>query len=978
MAQGLHPAFSVVIACIPAALVMWWGRDLSRNLDDPALPERLLANRRRTGAAFGASMGLLIITGVHHIAWSVPLLVLTRMAAAYPLRKVLYNETWSFIAYLSFFVRLLVAVFGLWIFVAIMPALTLGAGPGGWIVGAALGTVAIAWNTWYSTLLSAVLRATPVTSPALTSRFAQLVKACGLPDVQFGQVNLRGGVFANAVAVPSMRRPAVLVTDTLMLRFDEDEITAILAHELAHHEHYNRRRLRSASVITTALIAVAALFAPLVRTTAPQAATAVLFVWPVCLIAAMALRAQHRQKHETESDLRAVALTGDGEALVRALTKLHVCARVPRRWESEFERRATHPSLARRIQAIRQASGIAPMAIEPSTFTSAGNGGSVTFRDDRLEWAEGASTTHTIAYGHLSELRIDAGISTAPKLVAIDAGKRRWELALHSADIARVQSLLDVVDVRLGKIASAPARIAISAVRLLASLAIAIGLIASQTAVLLAGLVAVVRPTPQLAAAAGVSALTGAALTFSEQALRQGGVYAWLALALALCGAVLMAVAFANRNEAGGTSFAKQIAPLAVCAGLAWAAILMSASSAFRLYRTAHEWPSAIVLTLACAGALILAPSRRTRMAALPVALAALVGAYLGSPAFVDRFVDDPFVAPAAAVTTTSLPRSPVREFPIGFEPAIMWISPGGRYVAFSSEDDREQSTIHAGPAGERLAEVAADEVVFIDESRLLLLDRQPRSSTLRVIDLAAGNHEQWTLSVPVSWPLLSIDRPSQTWRLVGHGADGNFAGAEGRIGDSAVLHTKWKIPPGANDVEILAASRGAVLALENHSRPSLMQTSAIALMWVPFLRPAFHLDSRLWTVSANQPPRFVDSDVDLSCRSSVMLDDPATCAAFDGARTRFFTVDPAAERPSPVASLDGRFYPHGNNDRGWVAGWWESSPVLVHSATGEVIRPHAGGGTDVRPYQLAVGETVIAAIAWNRDNAVVRIYTKP
>ena len=977
MAQGIHPAFTVLIACVPAALVMWWGRDLSRNLDDPALPERLLANRRRTGAAFGVSMGLLIMTGVGRLAWSLPLLVLTRMAAAYPLRKVLYDETWGFIAYLSFFVRLLVAVFGFWIFVAVIPAVTLGAGPGHWIVAAALGAIALAWNTWYSTLLSSVLRATPVTSPALTSRFAQLVKACGLPDVRFEQVNLRGGVFANAVALPSMRRPAVLVTDTVMSRFDEDEITAILAHELAHHEHYNRRRLRNTGLMTALLIAVAALLAPVVRTTAPHAATAVLLIWPVCLIVAMVLRAQHLQKHETESDLRAVALTGDGEALVRALTKLHVFARVPRRWESEFERRATHPSLARRIQAIRQASGVEPMAIEPSTFTSAGNGGSVTFRDDRLEWAEGTSTTHTIAYGHLAELRIDAGTSTAPKLVAIDAGKRRWELALQSADIARVQSLLDIVDVRLGKVAAAPARVAISAVRLLASLAIAMGLLASQTAVFIAGLVAVVRPTPQLASAAGVAALTGAALTFSEQALRQSGVYAWFALALGLCGAALMAVAFANRNEAGDPSFAKQIAPLAVCAGLAWTVILMSASSAFRLYRTAHEWPSAIVLTLACAGALMFAPSRKTRMTALPVALGALVAAYLGSPKFVDRFVDDPFVAPASAVSTTSLPRSPISEFPIELEPAILWISPSGRYVAFSSEDEREQLTIHAGLAGGRLADVAADEAVFIDESRLLLLERQSRASTLRVIDLAAGNHEQWTLSVPVSWPLLSIDRRSQTWRLVGRGADGNFAGAEGRIGDSAVQHTEWKSPPAANDAEILSVSRGAVLALENHSRRSLMPT-AIALMWVPFLRPTFHLDSRLWTVRANQLPRFIESDVDLSCRSSVIVDDPATCAAFDGTRTRFFTVDPGVERPTPVASLDGRLYPHGNNDRGWVAGWWESSTVLVHSATGEVIRPAAGGGTDVPLHQLAVGETVIAATAWNGDTWTVRIYPKP
>ena len=51
---------------------------------------------------------------------------------------------------------------------------------------------------------------------------------------------------------------------------------------------------------------------------------------------------------------------------------------------------------------------------------------------------------------------------------------------------------------------------------------------------------------------------------------------------------------------------------------------------------------------------------------------------------------------------------------------------------------------------------------------------------------------------------------------------------------------------------------------------------------------------------------------------------------------------------------------------------------VLVRSTTGEVIRPAARAGMDIPPHQFAVGETVIAAIAWNGNRSTVRIYPKP
>jgi len=430
--QHLHPAFTVLIALVPAALGLWWGRDIVRHINDPTLPERLLAYRRRNGIVAGITSGVLAFTAIDRLGWSLPLLLFAKMAAAYPIRKTLHTETWSFGAYLSFFIRLLVALFGFWVLVSVMPFLAGRAGAADWIVAALLAIAAVAWNRSYPSLVRTLLRARPVQKPTLVSRFENLVKECGVGRVSLDQIDMRGGVLANAVALSSTNHPPVIITDTLVTRLDDDETIAILAHELAHIEHYNPRRLRTLNFITYTLIACGAVLAPLMRLAAPQALTVALLVWPVVLLVVMMFRVQHRQKHETASDLRAVALTGDSEALVRALTKLHVFARVPRRWETELERRSTHPSLARRIQAIRAASGTKPASLrESATFAAAGGAAAVTFHDDRLEWHEGSETTHTINYSQLMELRLHAHARGTLRLVAVDSQKRRWEMPIQ-------------------------------------------------------------------------------------------------------------------------------------------------------------------------------------------------------------------------------------------------------------------------------------------------------------------------------------------------------------------------------------------------------------------------------------------------------------------------------------------------------------------------------------------------------------------
>ena len=72
------------------------------------------------------------------------------------------------------------------------------------------------------------------------------------------------------------------------------------------------------------------------------------------------------------------------EALIRALATIHSRARVPRRFHPTFAERATHPSLARRIQAIRAAGGVAPSPIDPRAFAGDGVPRGVLFEAERI------------------------------------------------------------------------------------------------------------------------------------------------------------------------------------------------------------------------------------------------------------------------------------------------------------------------------------------------------------------------------------------------------------------------------------------------------------------------------------------------------------------------------------------------------------------------------------------------------------------
>ena len=467
-------------------------------------------------------------------------------------------------------------------------------------------------------------------------------------------------------------------------------------------------------------------------------------LWAVPLAVALGIRARDRQQHETASDLRAAALTGQPEALVRALAKLHFIARVPRRWDWEIERHATHPSLARRIQGIRAAAGTpAAMLGETAPFAASTGASSVTFHDDRLVWRESDASAHEIGYADLEELRVRPVRSGAAELIAVDRGGRMWEMPLASEDLARAQSVLDVVDTRLSKPISR-ARVSPMIVRLIALVAALAALGVSQLAVVLVAILAAIRADRVMAIATAAAAAVGGGVLARDLGYQAGSLTALVALVLAICAAGLLVTAFVNRQEPMRSSSYQLVNALGVMALLGWVPIIASGVNVIALHQAARAWPAAAVLAIAFAVANLRRPVRSARWLSLGATACGLSAAVAGSTMFLDYAGRDSFLRPADPIALRAVVAGTRTSFPVEFNVSDLRVSPGGRAVLLVSLDNEDRRTVHVGVAGQPLASFEMEDGVFLDDHRVLLLETPREGSRLCEIDLDDGNSVLW------------------------------------------------------------------------------------------------------------------------------------------------------------------------------------------------------------------------------------------
>ena len=536
---------AAAIALVPAIVAHLRGRQIARFADDPALPERLFAGRHVTASWLIVTITALIFLTGWAAIWAVPLTVIAYVAAGLPLRRILYNETWSLAFYLSFVIRFFLAGWSFWLLVCALPVFTLWAGDRGWMVALAMAGGLTIFAGRQTEVIRWLVGAKPIADQPLRARFDRLAATAGLPSPHFELIDLKGGSFANAFALASLERGAVVFTSPLLERLDPDETDAICAHELAHLEYHNTRRLRRQRLICRSLVVGGAVLTPVVKLLVPSVLWLACTAWPLVVLIAIAVLVHDRQKHETASDLRACALTGNPEALVRALVKLHAMARVPRRWDADLERHMSHPSLKRRIQDIRAAAGTPPAALGDTAVFESGDGTArVVFGDETLEWIEGVSASYRVRYDRLSELRIAAAGTGHTSLLAADRAGHRWQMPVRVDDVARIQAVLDIIDSRVDT-GPAPHSLQPVLIRAITFSVCIVSLNAGQLGVAMVVAMTLTRSEAPLLGAAGLASIAGAVLTWRDPGTMYGyipdGFEAIFATVLLGGGALLLA-----------------------------------------------------------------------------------------------------------------------------------------------------------------------------------------------------------------------------------------------------------------------------------------------------------------------------------------------------------------------------------------------------------------------------------------------------
>src|SRR5205085_1827878 len=168
-----------------------------------------------------------------------------------------------------------------------------------------------------------------------------------------------------------------------------------------------------------------------------------------------------QRAHETDSDVRALTLCEDAEALVSGLTKMTMAGRMPRRWSAELEHGSSHPSLARRLHAIRRVAAIPVVSFDETLVVATTRPTALVVLDhDGVAWVEARSATDrdpevlrqtarsrwAVPYTELVELRVRASWWAGASLVARDRTGASRAVRIAPGEVAALQRKLDAVE----------------------------------------------------------------------------------------------------------------------------------------------------------------------------------------------------------------------------------------------------------------------------------------------------------------------------------------------------------------------------------------------------------------------------------------------------------------------------------------------------------------------------------------------------
>jgi hypothetical protein len=812
---------SLLIA--PVVLLLGWlvawldGRLLIPERRSPAFPERRWGYLTRL-VGLGGLLVTAMVVGISPHMWSLglALTVGALLVAHFPVRRAAYGETWGLGRYVATSVRRGAAFFGFWLLLAVTPQLIVAVPDHRWVVASSVAALLLGGLRYRREIVLFLVRATPLVHAP--DGFAHVLAQADLPvPVTTYRAGVTGGLWADAFALPSPDGHAVVIGDSLIETLDPDALAAVFALEAARLERWTRRRMRHVAALASGLVVVAVgVGLGLLQLRAGSAALGAA-LWGCAVLVALAIWMVGRGGDGRVSDLRASALSADASALVRALTVVHALRRIPRRLSPFSEETSVHPSLARRLQAIREAAGIAPATLAAPVVLSSPDLDRVVILDaERAQWLEGVSprvarepeavrtsadAMRSLAYRQLTDLRLVTGVRGATWLKATHRSGRSWHTPIRGHDVTTAQAALDVVDERLAAEPIATRRrVALLVLFAAAAAACAWAQVGVSPVVVLAAIV-ISHPRRSPGWLAGLLILVWGLQTVATPEVAIPPLVGMLTAAVMAVGAMAFVIGPAARRRAAlrptpreTTVVAGALVVFALILGvdLLWVArsgaasipdwrvhavalAMLAAAGVVALGRGWRRW-----MSVTAAGALALAIYRYG-----PAAVAAWAPLASGTPLAVQD-------APAPASQVVALDRSARR----------LVLSPTASQFAVQVGRSRADMPydIILGRFGGQQRPLSAYDLSFLDETTALVVGRHAGGLELRTLSLDASDllaPPGWSVALPaVSEPRVSADTSSGSWAVIGwHPGGADVISVAGRVGADEQEVRRWPIP---------------------------------------------------------------------------------------------------------------------------------------------------------------------------------------
>ncbi len=977
---------SFVVLIAPAVYVWWQGRRLIRRVDDPAFAELRFANAQRLVFVIAAAIATSLVISFEYPLIKLAVLLVALLVARFPARRAIFEESWGLFAYLSHTLRFWSAMLGVWVLLALQPFFAHRAGSYALPVALLILATALFWHQFNAWILPWLLGADRLERPELQVKFDDVVTKASCQYPRLLEMDARGGYWVNAFALPSRKRPAVMFTADLLKALTPAETQAIFAHEVAHLEYFDARRLIRREIAVALLAALP--FSVVLGLGIDSVSLATLtWAWPLVVLGALVALAAQSQSREHDSDLRALELVGEAEPLISALTKIHHLMKLPRRWRADSEGRMSHPSLAKRLRAIRDAAaaqGLAVSEVEtPGVLVVRAADDPeqvVILAKDRLHWLHGvdsglgadpvallneARDARSIRYADLRDLRLNVSGAKNRQLIAVDGRGATLKLPVAPTDVERLKAAIEHLDLKVeGTTLAASKQQAQDTTRqrnarILGVLACLFAVLTpSSLPLLVIGLLLLARPARVTLAATGVVAL-GAGLLGSRQS---NGLYfdqappTLLLVGEALLGLLLIYFAIRNPSEDRRERWPTIKVTLLALGALAALYLiggltrLESNLPAMQLHLWARYTPGFILVLLGLGTTLWISRPRLARLPALAAFILAAALLVTSTLWFRYNFSGDALAAAQKSLATPLSSPEVIREVPIKGSVAELRLSPSGRRVAaqtynWTDADYRyEEARFQIELADGGFAEISAIDLDFLDDDRAVVL-RASQNGTLRlqVIGTDTSQAVIFETALPaLGQPRLRVDPDAGRWEVV------EVDTYEGRAvllaGDFEVgehQQFEWALrDPG----ETYAEQAMITDAIVGTNRQTLVLTQrfpgytfgGLIYMLVPLSGLASSSD--LVLIGDSVTTRLGPTALTVWCLDSRAAQAEFVCAANDpAAGTGLWSIDPSAGRLSPIGALRGQ-YSQGtlSADGRLLVGGYGVDPVLLDLESGQ------------------------------------------